>query len=713
MGVTGGRNIHRQISRMILEAIERNQDSAARRQLFGFGYYGVSPYQVPANPPPVIPGDETLSDEPFVVYSSNTSLTNALLHADLDYALIHPPIDHRHADPTAGGSGGSGGPLADDIVGRRVLKLETELDNTGDHLHGDDIYLTFGGDCFVSTHTHAGSGYGPQVDHDNLTNVTVNQHHNKSHAHSVADGSGQINTDQQFISSLASGNSPLSIASSTQVSSLNVDLLDGYHASNLLAAITGNAAPVDAQYVVLAVNATLTVERVLTGTANQVTITDNGAGSTVVLSVPQNIHTAATPTFASLKLTSQLGILEGGATPIKYTYLQGGDQAIDLTYTLPTGYPAVSGYALVSTDAGVMSWAAGAAGAPTDAQYVTLATNATLTAERVLTGTANQITVTDNGAGSTVVLSLPQNYDTAATPQLARLGLGAAADATSPLLIDKSGIAVTSTSGLVLQNITAATAGATVQYSPRIQLHGTAWESTALASQNADWKIEVVPVSASPIVSNLYFGYSLNDAAYTYLWRFNTGGVAIPHCNIRPNADSTYNLGTSSFYWSNTFTDRVTVNSTAYWDGASAGVLAGTGALTLTGKITNYNSVATEGYGMPAIVDDVALTAQAANIASTNFTNAGTAGTYRISYYMLTTTLDISSSSISLTIAWNDGTASRTGGSGNLELLYLLHVSGEIFVKLGSGNISYSVSIFTGNYNNARYALYMTAERLS
>lgn len=46
-------------------------------------------------------------------------------------------------------------------------------------------------------------------------------------------------------------------------------------------------------------------------------------------------------------------------------------------------------------------------GASITAQYVTLATDSSLTNERVLTGTANQITVTDNGAGGTVVISLP------------------------------------------------------------------------------------------------------------------------------------------------------------------------------------------------------------------------------------------------------------------------------------------------------------------
>lgn len=64
----------------------------------------------------------------------------------------------------------------------------------------------------------------------------------------------------------------------------------------------GGGAPTNAQYVVLSTNATLTAERVLTGTANQIVITDNGAGSTVVLSLPQDIHTAAAPSFAGLKL---------------------------------------------------------------------------------------------------------------------------------------------------------------------------------------------------------------------------------------------------------------------------------------------------------------------------------------------------------------------------------------------------------------------------
>lgn len=54
------------------------------------------------------------------------------------------------------------------------------------------------------------------------------------------------------------------------------------------------------------------------------------------------------------------------------------------------------------------------AGAPADVQYVTLATNATLTNERVLTAGAG-ITVTDGGAGSTVTIAstIAQNSQSA------------------------------------------------------------------------------------------------------------------------------------------------------------------------------------------------------------------------------------------------------------------------------------------------------------
>lgn len=58
----------------------------------------------------------------------------------------------------------------------------------------------------------------------------------------------------------------------------------------------------------------------------------------------------------------------------------------------------------------------GSAGAPNNEAYVTIGNNGPLIAERALTGTGNQVIITDNGPNSTVVLSLPQDIDLGAIP---------------------------------------------------------------------------------------------------------------------------------------------------------------------------------------------------------------------------------------------------------------------------------------------------------
>ena len=69
-------------------------------------------------------------------------------------------------------------------------------------------------------------------------------------------------------------------------------------------------------YVTIGNTAGLSAERALTGTANQVIVTDNGANSTAVLSLPQNIHTAASPTFAGATFTGGVVTIDvlGGST---------------------------------------------------------------------------------------------------------------------------------------------------------------------------------------------------------------------------------------------------------------------------------------------------------------------------------------------------------------------------------------------------------------
>lgn len=226
----------------------------------------------------------------------------------------------------------------------------------------------------------------------------------------------------------------------------------------LLADITGalgfTPASNTPSFVTLAATPDLTNERVLTGTANQVILTDNGAGSTIVLSLPQGIAAASTPTFAGLTLTGPL--VGGSVAPDNASYLTLGANATltnervltgtanqvvltdggaggNLTLSLPQSIAAAS----TPTFAGLTLTGplVGGSVAPSGASYVTLATDATLTSERVLTGTANQVILTDGGAGGNITLSLPQSIATTSTPTFGPLTITGVAN-TSALTIN-------------------------------------------------------------------------------------------------------------------------------------------------------------------------------------------------------------------------------------------------------------------------------------
>lgn len=107
----------------------------------------------------------------------------------------------------------------------------------------------------------------------------------------------------------------------------------------------------------------------------------------------------------TLSLTTSLRILESGGSAAKYTIFQGGDQAIDLTYTLPTAYP-TSGYVLSSTDAGVLSWIATAAGVTNlDTAY---------NGGSSITADAGAVTITNTDADTAFVLALTPTPGSAA-----------------------------------------------------------------------------------------------------------------------------------------------------------------------------------------------------------------------------------------------------------------------------------------------------------
>jgi len=146
--------------------------------------------------------------------------------------------------------------------------------------------------------------------------------------------------------------------------------------------------------------------------------------------------------------------------------------------------------------------------------------------------------------------------------------------------------------------------------------------------------------------------------------------------------------------------------------GTTSVTFNGTGNIDAIGKITTYNNVATEGYGVPAIVDHVALTGQSASIGTTNFTNAGTAGLYRVNYYLEATTLNAGATSVLATFGWTDDAGATTTVSATLVLTALGRTSGIFYVQLASGNLTYATTLVDVS-GLARYALYMTCERVN
>lgn len=69
------------------------------------------------------------------------------------------------------------------------------------------------------------------------------------------------------------------------------------------------------------------------------------------------------------------------------------------------------------------------------------------------------------------------------------------------------------------------------------------------------------------------------------LLRLGSNGNVTYYGSQLPYADSSYSIGSSSAYWSNTYTDRLYLNSTAYLDGATAGVVDITGNVKTAGYI--------------------------------------------------------------------------------------------------------------------------------
>jgi len=190
-------------------------------------------------------------------------------------------------------------------------------------------------------------------------------------------------------------------------------------------------------------------------------------------------------------------------------------------------------------------------------------------AGRTITGTANQITVTNgDGVSGNPTLSLPQNIHTGASPTFADLKL--------------------STMGVSSKSITSISSGVFVLrgYDTSSQVFVSGGTASATAT---DGGTAYLRLDGATLNGNMEYGfgqagtfrlYSVTTlSAFTKRLEVNGTTGLVSAGNTAPFTDSTYTLGTSSLYWSNTYTDRLYLNSTAYLDGGTAGALHAIGTL--------------------------------------------------------------------------------------------------------------------------------------
>jgi hypothetical protein len=268
----------------------------------------------------------------------------------------------------------------------------------------------------------------------------------------------------------------------------------------------------------------------VSGTANQVTVSanSNSVASNITVSIPSNsqlsiakitnltsnglvktsggdgtisIATAGTDYQAPLTLTTTGST--GAATLIGNT-LNIPQYAGGTSYTFSTGLTNTSGTVTANLSTGI-SGGQSVIGGTASGENLTLSSTSNATKGKIILGSASVYDEVNNRLGITQT-----------TP-------------TSKLHILTTGIGVTNSdaNGILLQNTTAAAAGAQ-QESPGIVFEGRGWKTTATAaSQQVKWRIKTLPVQGAANPSSYFvFENSINGGAYSNSIFFDSAGVS-------------------------------------------------------------------------------------------------------------------------------------------------------------------------------------------
>lgn len=189
--------------------------------------------------------------------------------------------------------------------------------------------------------------------------------------------------------------------------------------------------------------------------------------------------------------------------------------------------------------------------------------------------------------------------------------------------------------------------------------------------------------------------------------------------------DNVTNESKATMFTNATFTGTFTAPNGTITNAMLAGSIAaskliGTDIAT-TGKLTNYNGIATVGNGVPSLLATIDATTQAANIATATLYAVPATGMYRVSIYITVTQAATTSSTMpSTTITYTDGnsgsnahsTTTTATSAGNSVTTTFAQTTYILYAKTGT-NIQYA----TGSYASSgatpmQYALRIKVEAL-
>jgi hypothetical protein len=103
----------------------------------------------------------------------------------------------------------------------------------------------------------------------------------------------------------------------------------------------------------------------------------------------------------------------------------------------------------------------------------------------------------------------------------------------------------------------------------------------------------------------------------------------------------------------------------------------------------------------------VDLTAQVANIVTTNLSSTPATGFYEVEVYLMTTTADVTAGTLTVTIGWTDNVGATTSTPITAFTLAAVgRTTGRQLIRVSSGDITYAVAV-TGAYGTSQYAIYV------